>query len=96
MASENIKATEDMRKKNEKAMTEKAGLESRLKCFHWINEKAFNKLENSSGQVASFHINIKGLNNAKHQMQQENAHLIEHLSHFEILEAKLQNEVMTT
>ena len=30
MASENIKATEEMRKKNDKAMTEMAALESKL------------------------------------------------------------------
>ena len=58
-----------MRNKNDKAMIEKADLEIRLKRFFWINKKDFNKLENSSGQVASFHIKLKGLNNANHQMK---------------------------
>ena len=33
MASENIKSIEEMREKNDKAMTEKADLESKLKRF---------------------------------------------------------------
>ena len=61
-----------------------------------MNEKYLNKLENSSGQVGSLHIKLKGLNNANHQMQQEHAHIMERLGKFEILEAKLQDEVMTT
>ena len=68
MASENIKSTEEMRKKNDKAMIEKTGLESKLNFFCWINKKALNKLENSSGQVAFLHIKLKGLNNTNHQM----------------------------
>ena len=54
------------------------------------------KLENSSGQVDSLYIKIKVLNNSNNQMQQENAHLMEHLSQFEILVEELQDEVMTT
>ena len=96
MDSENIKAIEEMRNKNDKAMTEKADLESKLKRFRWINEKALNKLENSSGQVASFHIKLKGLNNYNHQFQQENAYLMERLGQFLIREAKLRDELMTT
>ena len=80
-----------MRNKNDKAMIEKADLEIRLKRFFWINKKDFNKLENSSGQVASFHIKLKGLNNANHHMQQENTHLTEHISQFEMLESKLRD-----
>ena len=37
MAPENIKAIEDMRKKNDKAMTEKTDLESKLKTFSLDN-----------------------------------------------------------
>ena len=66
MASENVKVNDYMRKKNEKAMTENVDLESKLERFCWINEKDLNKLENSSGQVASFHIKLKGLNNYNH------------------------------
>ena len=54
-----------------------------------------NELENSSGQVASFHIKLKGLNNTNHQMQQYYKHLVERPGQFEILEAKLRDEVMT-
>ena len=57
-------------------MTEKANLDSNLERLHWINEKALSKIENSSYQVASFHIKLKLLNNANHQMQQENEHLM--------------------
>ena len=89
MASENIKSIEEMRKKHEKDMTEKADKESMLKRDCWINEKALNKIDNSSGQVASFCIKLKGLNNAYHWMQQEIAHMVEHLVKLEILEAKL-------
>ena len=60
-----------MRKKNDKSMIGEADIENKLKCFCWINEKALNELKNSSGQVASFHIKLTGLNNANHQMQQE-------------------------
>ena len=66
MASKNIKAIEEMRKKNDKATTEKADLESKVKRFSWINEKTLNELENSSGQVASLHKKFKVLNNANH------------------------------
>ena len=55
-----------------------------------------NKLENNSGQVASFDIKTKDPNNANNHMQQENEHMLEQLGHFEILEAKLRDEVMTT
>ena len=65
-----------MRKKNEKAMTGKAYLESKLKSFLWINEKSLNDLGNISGQVSSFRIKLTGLNNANHQIQQENSHLM--------------------
>ena len=44
MASENIRATEEIKKKNDKAMTERAGIESKIKDFLWLNEKALNKL----------------------------------------------------
>ena len=57
-------------------MTEKANLDSNLERLHWINEKASSKIENISYQVASFHIKLKLLNNANHQMQQENEHLM--------------------
>ena len=77
-------------------MTEKVDIESKVKRFCWINEKALNKLENSSGQVASFQIKLKILNNAYHQMKQEYAYLMERLGQFEILEANIQDEVMTT
>ena len=40
-----------MRNKNDKYMTEKADLESKIKRFGWINEKALKNIENSSGQV---------------------------------------------
>ena len=53
MASENIKSIEDMRKKNDKAITNKADLDSKLKSFCWINEKYLNKLENSLCKLAS-------------------------------------------
>ena len=85
-----------MRKKNYKAITEKPDLESKLKKSRWINQKYLNELENSLGQVACFHIKLKGLNNANHQMQQETAHMMELLGQFEIIEAKLRDEVMTT
>ena len=68
MASENIKSIEEMRKKNDKSMTKKAALESKFKSFHSINGKSSNELKNSSGQIVSFHINLKGLNNSNHQM----------------------------
>ena len=71
MASENIKAVEEMRKKNDKYMTENVDVEIKLKHFRWINEKYLNELENISGQVASFHMKVKGLKNANHQMHQE-------------------------
>ena len=48
MASEtlgNIKATEEMRKKNGKAMIENIDLESKLIVLHFINEKYLNMLE---------------------------------------------------
>ena len=90
MASENIKSIEEMRKKHEKDMTEKADTESMLKRYCWINEKALNKIENSSGQVAYFHMKIKGLNNVNHNIQHEC------LGKFEILESKIWDEVMTT
>ena len=77
-------------------MIDNAGLESKLKRFLYINEKALNKLENSSGQVAYFYIKLKGLNHDNHQIQQENSHLMEHLGQFEILESKIRGEVMTT
>ena len=70
ISSESIKDTEDMRKRNDKTMTENADLESNLIRFRWANEKYLNKLGNSSGQVDSFHIKLKGLNNENHQMQQ--------------------------
>ena len=70
ISSERIKDTEDMRKRNDKTMTENADIESNLIRFRWTNEKYLNKLGNSSGQVASFHIKLKGLNNENHQMQQ--------------------------
>ena len=69
MASENIRAIEEMRKKNDKAMTENSDLQSKLNFFCLINERALNNIENSSGQVASFRIKLKGLNNANHQMK---------------------------
>ena len=65
-----------MRKKNDKAMTEKDDIEIKLERFCWINETGLNKLENSPGQVASFHIKLKVLDNSNHQMQQENSHLM--------------------
>ena len=77
-------------------MTEKSGLERKLKRLCWINEKYLNKLENSSGKVVSFYIKLKCLNNANNQMQQRNAHLREHLGQFEIFVENLQDEVMTT
>ena len=77
MDSEKIKAIEEMRKKNDKAITEKADIESKLKRFRLINKKALNKLENSWGQLAYIHVKLKGLNNSNHQMQQENVHLME-------------------
>ena len=69
MASENIKATEDTRKKHAKAISVKTGLYSKLNYFCWINEKYLNKLENSSVRVASFYIKLKVLNNKNLQMQ---------------------------
>ena len=45
MALKKIKAIEDMMKRNDKAMTEKADLERNLKCFCWINKKYLNDLE---------------------------------------------------
>ena len=71
MASEKIKDIEEMRKKNEKCMTGKADLEIKLKHFRWINEKSLNELKNISGQVASFRMKLKGLNNDNHQTQQD-------------------------
>ena len=85
-----------MRKKNDKSMAEKADLEIKINRFCWINEKSLNEIENSSCQIASFHIKPKVLKNANHQMQQENTHLMEHLGQSEILEANLWDEVMTT
>ena len=70
MDSEKIKAIEEMRGVNKKSMTEKADLQSKIKRFCWISDKYFNKLENSSGRVASIHTKLKCLNNANHQMQQ--------------------------
>ena len=96
MAAENIKATEEMNKKNDKAMTEKAGLERKLNSFCWVDEKSLNKLVNSSVQVSYFHIKLKSLNNANHHMQQENAHMMERFGQFEIFEENLRNKVMTT
>ena len=85
-----------MKKKNDKATTEDSDLDSKLKRFLWINEKALNKLENSSCQVASFHIKIKVPKNTNHKMQQEITHMMECLGQFEIIEAKLRDEMMTT
>ena len=96
MASEKIKAIEKMRRKNDKAMTEKADIECNIKHFCWINKNSLNNLENISVQITSFHIKLKGLNNTNHQMQQENAQLLECLGKFEIIEEKLRGEVMTT
>ena len=67
-------------------MKEKSDIEIKIKLFLWINDKYFNELENSSGQVASLHIKTKVPNNA---------HMTERLGKFEILEAKLRDEVMT-
>ena len=66
MASENIESIDDIKKKNDKSMTEKADIESKLNRFFWINKKALNEFENISGQEASLHIKIKGLNNSNH------------------------------
>ena len=55
-----------------------------------------NNLENILGQKASFNIKHKGLNNANHQLQQENAHMMERLGQFEISKIKLWDEMMTT
>ena len=96
MASEKIKAIEERRKENYKAMAEKDDLENKLKLFCWINDKALKHFESSPVKLASFHIKIKGLNNANNQMQKENALVMELIGQFEILEAKLRNEVMTT
>ena len=63
-------------------MTGKADIEIKKNHFCWINDKALNKLENSSSQVDSFYTKIKGLNNSNHQMQQENAHMMEELVQF--------------
>ena len=49
MASERIKSVKEMRKKNYKAMIEMFDLEIRINIFCWINEKALNEIENSSG-----------------------------------------------
>ena len=68
----------------------------KLKRFSWINEKALNKLENIPVQIASFHIELKGLNNANHQIQQENTHMMKRLVRFEIVEENIRDEVMTT
>ena len=48
LASENMNAIEDMRKKNYKDMTEKDDIDIKLNRFHWINEKAFKIFESSS------------------------------------------------
>ena len=48
LASENMNAIEDMRKKNYKDMTEKDDIDIKLNRFHWINEKTFNFFESSS------------------------------------------------
>ena len=96
MASENIKSIEDMRKKNDKDITEKADIESKLRSFCWINDEDLNNLENILGQVYSSHIKTKGLKISNNQMQQENSHMMEKLGHFEILEEKLRYEVMNT
>ena len=45
MVSEKIKSIEEMRNKNDKAMTEKADLEVKLKRFCWINEKYLKNLK---------------------------------------------------
>ena len=45
IASENIKSIEETRYKIDKAMTENFDIESKLKRFRWINEKALNELE---------------------------------------------------
>ena len=95
MASENIKSIDKMRKKNDKSMTGKAGLESKLKHLCQINQKALNKLENILGQVTSLHIRLTGPNNVYHQIKQENAHMMKHFGQFEILQAKIWDEVMT-
>ena len=71
MASENIKDTEEKRKKNDKVMIGKADIEIKIKHSCWINEKSLNELKNISGQVASFRMKLKGLNNANHQTQQD-------------------------
>ena len=82
MAPENIKSIMETRKKNQRSLTEKDYVERKLEGFFWINEKFLNELENSPGQVASFHIKHKGLNNSNHQIQQENSHLMERLGQF--------------
>ena len=82
----NIKAIEETRKKNEKYMIKKFHIQRKLKRFLWINETALNKFENISGQIASFQIKPKGLNNFNHQIQQENAHVMERLGPFKIIE----------
>ena len=68
MASEHIKSTNKMRKKNYKAMTEQDGLESKIKSFFWINEKALDNIGKKSGQVTFFHIKTRVLKNVNHQM----------------------------
>ena len=69
MDLENIKAIEETSKKNDKATKEKDDLASKIIPFHWINKKYLNNIENSSGQVPSFQINLKGLNNENHHMK---------------------------
>ena len=45
MASENIKDTEEKRKKNDKVMIGKADIEIKIKHSCWINEKSLNELK---------------------------------------------------
>ena len=51
-------------------MTEKTDLEIKLKTFHLINEKPFNKIKTVLYQVDYFHKKLKVLNNDNHHMQQ--------------------------
>ena len=54
MASENIKSIYETSNKNDKAMKETAGLESKLNHFRWIKKKYLNKLGDSLGQISYF------------------------------------------
>ena len=76
MASENIKSIYETSNKNDKAMKETAGLESKLNHFRWIKKKYLNKLGDSLGQISYFKKKSTVLNNANHQMQQEKAHMV--------------------